>query len=99
MKITREQSFQFRPRARIEGVLRLKPAAPMPYRIASSPMVASVCAPTLLIVRGADCEVIALNTQALELLNCGKRLEITQARPTFLRSPRDQVVDFGGPAV
>ena len=55
MKITREQSFQFRPRARIEGVLRLKPAA--------------------------------WPTQALELLNCEKRLEIIPGATQFFEEP------------
>src|SRR5690606_2794940 len=60
--------------------------------------VASVRAPTLLIVGGHDFGVIELNEQALESLTCEKRLEIIPGATHLFEEPGtlDQVVELAG---
>jgi len=48
---------------------------------------ASVQAPTLLIVGGADREVLALNRQALRELRCNKRLEVVPGATHLFEEP------------
>jgi len=59
---------------------------------------ASVRAPTLLIVGGHDFGVIELNEQALESLTCEKRLEIIPGATHLFEEPGtlDQVVELAG---
>ena len=57
-----------------------------------------VRAPTLLIVGGADHDVVELNQQALAQLTCVKRLEIVAGATHLFEEPGalDQVVDLAG---
>ena len=53
----------------------------------AGPRLAQVQAPTLLIVGGADAEVLALNRQALRELRCEKRLEIVPGATHLFEEP------------
>jgi len=51
------------------------------------PCLARVSAPTLLIVGGADREVLELNRQALRALHCNKRLEVVPGASHLFEEP------------
>jgi len=76
----------------------LQAAAQRPQRIAAvvsrggrpdlaSDWLARVAAPTLLIVGGADTEVLDLNRRALRALHCKKRLEVVPGAGHLFEEP------------
>jgi putative phosphoribosyl transferase len=76
----------------------LKAAADQPGRVAAvvsrggrpdlaAARLAQVQAPTLLVVGGADTEVLRLNREALRLLRCNKRLEVVPGATHLFEEP------------
>lgn len=53
----------------------------------AAPWLPRVAAPTLLVVGGADSEVLELNRRAMRLLNCNKRLEVVPGATHLFEEP------------